>query len=423
MKYQPWLGAPDWERTEPKLVERSVQPAILSHTASLLLSIPVRPAGILLLRGPRQVGKSTFLREFAAKCLAEGIEPESVVMYDAERFENRHVLLGELELFFEHRRRFSVVLIDELSAIDQWWLVIKILADEGKLSNVLLLGTGSSSMDISRGADLMPGRRGRRHPVDFELLPVPYRMVSDRLSIEQYLLTGGFPWAINEYLRLGSIPAYVYQLYSSWIEGAFHRQGHTIQHVSHLANRLSRQVGSPISILKLTRDCGIGSNHTTEAYLDLLEKNFVLIPTYWTSVDQGVPAPRKNRKFYPLDPFLFHIFADMGRGWDMAFDSAKRRQQDPSLVGGMVEALVASELRRRNGRARLGYWLGRKEIDFVGTNFVEVKYQTHVSVDEFAWSERVLPKGRELTVVTKNDNARKGRIRLVDLKRWLSSDA
>lgn len=419
MLYAPWSTDPSWQETDPKLKEASAQPLQLNHTLDMARTIPLHPAGILFLRGPRQVGKSTLLSQMAVRCLSEGIEPGNLVRCDAERARDRHHLLGELESFLESRKAYAVLLIDELTSVDGWWLAIKALADRGLTGNALILGTGSSAPDMQKGADLMPGRRGRRHPVDFELLPVPYSMVAKRLGFDEYLMTGGFPWAINEYIRLGFIPSHVYEVHMAAILGAFQKSKHQTQNLSFLLQYLARHQGSPGSVTKLSRDCGLGSNNTGEEYLSLLERIFAVHSCPWTAPAGGPKAPRKNRKFYAADPFLFHLFCEAGGSWDPAFSLSKERLQDPELTGRIVEGVVAAELRRRGGPSALSYWSGDKEIDFTGRPSVEVKYQNHVSIGEFTWAEKVLPKAQELLVLTKKDRAVAGRVRLMPLEDWL----
>jgi uncharacterized protein len=418
MLSQPWLHDPHWDRKDHKLGEAAEQPLRLPHTRRLAGEIPLRPAGFLLLRGPRQVGKSTFLREFAVRCLREGIEPENLISCDAEKATHWQQLSAVLEAFLSSRRGYTLILIDELTAVAQWWLAIKSLADQGMSKDSLILGTGSSAEDLAQGADLLPGRRGRRYPVDFEMLPVPFSMVRDRLGLSDYLLTGGFPWAINEFLRLGFIPPYVYALQGSVIAGSFLKKRTQAASLGVLLRYLASHQGSPISVTSLARDCGMGSNHTGEEYLELLDLIYALLPCRWAEPGKKVPVARKNRKFYAADPLLFHVFSQMGTGWDDSFESARERLLDPALVGKMVEGLVAAELRRRNGN-NLRYWLGDREIDFIGDSFIEVKYQNHVSPAEFAWALKVMPKGKRLTVVTKETRADLGNVHLVPLVDWL----
>ncbi|MFH0919008.1 MAG: hypothetical protein V1913_01485 [Fibrobacterota bacterium] len=55
----------------------------------------------------------------------------------------------------------------------------------------------------------------------------------------------------------------------------------------------------------------------------------------------------------------------------------------------------------------------------MGELFLEGKYQAHVSTGEFEWAQKTLPKGAQLTVVTRNDHAVDRRVRLVPLEKWL----
>ncbi len=418
MLAQPWLTDPDWERNDPKMREALDQPMLFPHTSALAASIEIHPPGFLLIRGPRQVGKSTLLRQFAKRCLGEGIAPANLLICDAEKAIDRHQMLIDLEAFFVSRKGFIVVLLDEITVVPQWWLVIKLLADQGISRNALILGTGSSAEDLRAGADLLPGRRGKRYPVDFELLPVTFRSVKDRLGIKDYLLTGGFPWAINEFLRHGFIPSYVYNLHASGILGTFMKRRVDAGGLGELLRYLPAHQGSPTSVSSLARDCNIGSNHTAEEYLDLLDRIYAILPCAWAEPGTGKTPIRKNRKFYAADPFLFHVLCTMGRGWDSAFEEARARLGDPAMVGRMVEGLVAAEVRRRQGSG-LKYWQGAKEIDFVGETFVEVKFQNQVSPAEFDWARDVIPKGKRLVVVTKQTKTEAGIARLIPLEEWL----
>ncbi|MBD3392656.1 MAG: hypothetical protein GF410_11610 [Chitinivibrionales bacterium] len=147
--------------------------------------------------------------------------------------------------------------------------------------------------------------------------------------------------------------------------------------------------------------------------------NYVLLSARWSEPGSGVDAPRKNRKFYPIDPFLFHIFHDFGRSPDMTFVKSQERCKDPVLMSALVEVLVASELRHDPAMHPLRYFLGKKEIDFVGAEAVEVKYRTAVDLNEFFWVSKVLPPSMKFTVITRQTHSVSGRLRAIPLKEWL----
>lgn len=409
----------DWEADDPKLRQLSRASVVLPHTRKLAEAIALDPSGILFVRGPRQAGKSTFLRQFVQKALSGGFTPGSVGLLEAESLETRQDLYSEIVSFTESKKDRTILLIDEITSIDDWWRSVKLAADEGKLSRTLLVCTGSSSMDLAEGADRLPGRRGRRFPLDYELLPVSFRDVRTTLSLSEYLLTGGFPWPITEFVAAECIPPFVYELYSGWLQGAIVKRTHSARHLGPLLHYLSARVGTGVSVTGLARDCGIGSNHTAETLLSILEMNYACLTSRWAEPGSQVTAPRKNRKFYPFDPFLYHIYADIEHGFDTMFMRSRQRLEDPHAMGALVECLVASELRRIPGMNPLRYFLGKKEIDFVGETAIEVKYQNRVAIREFEWVRPLLPKGTQLTVITKHTRSQENNIRLIPLEDWL----
>jgi hypothetical protein len=352
--------------------------------------------------------------------LADGLGPSNIGLIEAEAYDDRFELLGAIENFIGTLEGFSLLLIDEISSVDKWWLVLKIAADQGKINETLLICTGSASEAIFEGADLLPGRRGKRSPIDFDLLPVRFADVRGHLTIEDYFLTGGLPWAVNEYIRQKTIPPYIYELYAAWIQGVFVRQRHMTVTVPSMLHYIAARVGTPLSVLSMTRDCGIGANKTSENYLSLLERNFVLFISSWQEPGTDGGSARKNRKFFPSDPLLYHLFGDFGRAYDCSFANSLARLADPSRKGALAECIVAAELRHRTGMYPLHYFFGRKEIDFMGEEAVEVKYQNHVSIEEFAWTRNVLPTRMRLTVVTKKTSSIHDRIRCIPLEQWLT---
>jgi len=61
MVYQNWINNSEWEQSDPKLKYLYKEPLQLPHTLRLAEAIPLQPSGIIIVRGPRQTGKSTFL--------------------------------------------------------------------------------------------------------------------------------------------------------------------------------------------------------------------------------------------------------------------------------------------------------------------------------------------------------------------------
>jgi predicted AAA+ superfamily ATPase len=126
MLIQSWLSGPSWIDHEPKMHQLRLQPLVLGHTAALANRIPLSPPGIIFVRGPRQCGKSTFLRQFIVKAIGDGFPSSNIGLIEAEACNDRHELLGIIQNFVEPIQGPSLILIDEITSIEKWWLALKI---------------------------------------------------------------------------------------------------------------------------------------------------------------------------------------------------------------------------------------------------------------------------------------------------------
>ncbi|MBI3265567.1 MAG: ATP-binding protein [Chlamydiae bacterium] len=411
MIYHAWLNNPHWEDQDPKLKQLRESPIQLPHLDEVLEKIPLAE-GIFSILGPRQVGKSTLLRLIVKKCLKK-LSGDRVLMVEGDEIESwrelKSVLLDWIEKLSEKDFK-AAILIDEITSIPQWHRAVKSLADQGKLSNVLMVYTGSSTTSLKEGGELFPGRRGKHVKTDFELLPVSYRYLHKYLSLEEYFLTGGFPWSVNEYLRLKVLPDYVGEIYWSWIKGEFLKRGKSDILLRHCVEVLVKRTSSGFSHNTFAREMGIASNDTARQYLELLMDCFAIYEVLWMDLNQDI-APRKNRKYYPIDPLLFHLFQTKGTLVGVGAQSLT-----PEFSGQIAEGIVCQELKRRD--KAVGYWSGKREIDFVRPEIIEVKYQNRVQPHEFDWFGKTF-RNKKLLVLTKNDSFYTESVQGIPLKEWL----
>ncbi|MBI4402992.1 MAG: ATP-binding protein [Deltaproteobacteria bacterium] len=409
MLYQPWTTIERWETVDPKLKQLERAPFRLPHLDAALEKIP-DGFGIFGLLGPRQVGKSTLLRLLAKQQLRK-FAPDRVVIVEGDAFETWRELLDTLTAFLASERP-AAILIDEITAIREWHRSLKLLADRGSLEKVKVIYTGSSAMTLREGGEFFPGRRGTNAVTNIHLVPASYRHVHKKMNLETYFKVGGFPWAVNEYLRLGAIPDYVGEIYWSWLKGELLKRGKSEVLLRHILHALVPRITSGVSQNKLAREMGITSNETARQYLELLVLCFALNEVPWFDPVHKILSPRKNKKYYPIDPFLYHMFASSGlyaNQW-MAIDTRTE------TMGTVAELVVCQELIQKH--PDLGYWSGKREIDFVPP-MIEVKYQNTVSPGEFAWFEKTVPKPQRLTVLTKVSQFNFGRVRAMPLEEWL----
>ena len=199
----------------------------------------------------------------------------------------------------------------------------------------------------------------------------------------------------------------MYQLYLSWIEGDIGRAGKLERNLYQIMSRVLAHISTGISWYKLSREAGIASHATVQEYIEILERMYVLRTVPFIDLSSKLPMYRKNKKLYFQDPLIFHCFSAKNNGiGDNFFTESLRFLNDPLDKSKLVESVVGMHIFRRYQNCF--YWQGRKEIDFVAKegnklHFFEVKYQEKVSASEFQWFKKISPKGRRLSVITKQD--------------------
>ena len=445
--HSPWWIRQELIQEDSKIIEFEQQKYKWWHP--FYFEFPLREDGILTLRGPRQVGKTTFLKLLIRRLLLEDKVPrQAVFFYPCDRVKDYNELFHLLTeyLNFARARLNSRIFIflDEISFVRDWQRAIKELADGSKLKNTLLLLTGSSMLDVKFSSERLPGRRGKIFKPDIEILPLDFseflKLVKPELKkkgyseifglhfaelqklFEDFLLTGGFLININNFYARGFIPAYIYEIYTNWIEGDLHKTGKSDEIALRIFERLYIHLTTPVSFYKLAKESGVVSHLTVRDYLDILEKMFVLFKTEYFSIEQKRVDFKKNRKIYFYDPFILQVILSKVENFlDDAFNYSRKMFLREEFRPKIAEMLVGAVLKRKYphlyyGNSSLG------EIDFVGkakgeNSFFEVKYQKRLEIKEFYKFKNLLKK---ITVITRNELNEEGTITLIPLEIFLA---
>ena len=69
--------------------------------------------------------------------------------------------------------------LDEITLIKDWQYALKKIIDLGWGEKTSFLLTGSSTVDLRKGAERLPGRRGKVYQPDKVLLPMSFREFCD----------------------------------------------------------------------------------------------------------------------------------------------------------------------------------------------------------------------------------------------------
>ncbi len=230
------------------------------------------PGKVVVIYGPRRVGKTTLVRRFAEQL------SEDVLLVTGEDIAVRDYLesqsITKLSAFVGHHR---TLIIDEAQHVRQIGLNLKLLVDH--VQGLRIIATGSSSFDLAQQTgEPLTGRK-------YTLLLLPLAQLElqqieapheTRAQLELRLLYGSYPEVV---LMSGNQERerYLRELISSYLLKDI-LQMERVRHADkllRLVQLLALQVGNEVSVTELGSQLGMNKN-TVDRYLDLLEKVFVI---------------------------------------------------------------------------------------------------------------------------------------------------
>jgi predicted AAA+ superfamily ATPase len=374
-------------------------------------TLPEEP-GIIVVRGPRQYGKSTWLeQQIEATIRTHG--PGTAFYLNGDDVVSGPALADAVREIIPLFRRDAPVrrlFIDEITAVADWQRAVKRLVDGGSLRTVLVVTTGSKATDLRRGAERLPGRKGRLARTTYLFTPIAYaefrRVCSAALGAQclpAYLLTGGSPIACG-HIAEGRLPEYVIEIVKDWVYGECAQAGRHRSTLLALMECLVRFGGTPVGQAKMARETGMANNSVAAGYLELLADLMCLSPAHAWDPAHRVALRRRPAKYH-----LSNTLAALAWHPSRLRTIADFTALSPEAKGAWYEWAVAQELWRRRAIAgvevpeELCFWQSKEhELDFVLApgEFLEVKHG-RTSPLEFAWFSRVFPKAH-LTVISQS---------------------
>lgn len=330
--------------------EKYIPQAQLDRLVSL-----VTPGKVIVIHGPRRVGKTTLLRHYVAQCR------EPSLMVTGEDITVRDYLesqsLPKLRSFVGDRR---ILIVDEAQYIRHVGLNLKMLVDH--VPGLKIIATGSSSFDLShQTGEPLTGRQ-------YTLLVLPLAQMEisaietpheTRAHLEERLIYGCYPEVVltdsNEGREL-----YLKELVGSYLfKDILQLEGiRRADKLVRLLQLLAFQVGHEVSISELGTQLGMSKN-TVDRYLDLLEKVFVVHnrPGFSRNLRKEIT---KSRRYYFVDNGIRNVLINNFNPLSMRDD-----------IGALWENYVIMERLKSTlyqGRVPQSYFwrtYDQKEIDLV----------------------------------------------------------
>lgn len=326
----------------------------------------------IIVIGPRQVGKTTLIKEFLAGSDYKFFDGDDAVHREILDTPNTEQIKG---LIGNHK----VVFIDEAQRINNIGLTMKIIVDQ--LKDVQLWISGSSWFSLFN--ELNEPLTGRKW--EYELYPISWEEYENHVGyleaisqLERRLVYGMYPDVINnvgeetEILR-NLVNSYLYRdvLAYSGIKKP--------EMLDKLIQALALQIGSEVNYTELSNLVGI-DRLTVEKYISVLEKGYVIfrLPSFSRNVRNEI---KKGRKIYFYDNGIrntiiggiddMSIRSDIGALWENFLVSERIKQIEYKLT------LARSFFWRTNQQQEIDY------IEQLGFK---------LSAYEFKWNPKKRPK-------------------------------
>ena len=326
----------------------------------------VNKGKVIILIGPRQVGKTTLIKSLLKDVSFLFLDGDDAVVVDTLANANTETLKSIIG-------NYKYVFIDEVQRIPNIGLKLKIIVDQ--IKEVQAIVSGSSAFDINYVTqEPLTGRKFEYHlfPISWNEFEANVGYIKAQQQLELRLLYGMYPDVItnfgNEYEILKNLVSSY--LYKDVLSLAGIRKSEVLEKI---LQALALQVGSEVSYNEIAQLVGVDKN-TVSNYIDLLEKAFVIfrLNSFSKNIRNEIKA---NRKIYFYDNGVRNML--IGN-----FNTLEFRQDKGALWENFLVSERMKKLSYTNSLAKPYFWrtTSQQEIDYIETN-ADV-----VSAFEFKWS-------------------------------------
>ena len=391
----------------------------------------------LLIEGPRRVGKSTIVRQFAQQ------EYRSYVLIDFAMASNEEKGLfndiSDLDYFFTRLKllkgvslyeRESVIIFDEVQQYPIARQAIKYLVADGRYDYIETGSLISIHLNVDRIVIPSEEEAISMYPMDYEefrwalgdteTLPLLREMLAKKKSLGDdvnrkllrdyrlYMLVGGMPQAVSRYLdthdlmMVDKVKRSILRLY----EQDFHKLDKT-EKVKAIFKAIPSELYKNTTRYQMTTVLGKVNADTVRGLVEMLNDSKTVHIAYHSNdpnVGMGLTTEKSSYKMYLCDTGLFVTLAfwDKAATENIIYQKLLSDKLDANL-GYIYENAVAQALASAGNKLFYYTWIDdqkhRYEVDFLlsrGTKLwpLEVKssgYNAHKSLDMFCqkFSHRV----------------------------------
>jgi uncharacterized protein len=313
------------------------------------------PNKVVVIYGPRRVGKTTLLQSYLK---------QTRLRYKLDSGDNirtqRILSSQDFEQILAYVEGYELLAIDEAQSIPNIGMGMKIIVDQ--VSGIKVIVTGSSSFELAgQMGEPLTGRKLTLtlFPLAQSELLSAYNRFELREKLPDFLIYGTYPEVIqapNTRARIETL-AEIADAYLLKDILAFDRV-RSSRTLHDLLKLLAFQVGNGVSLNELGTQLGVDTK-TIQRYLDLLEKAFVILRV--GGLSRNLRQEVKNKcKYYFLDTGIRNAIIAQFNSLDMRND-----------VGALWENFMVIERLKFRAyaplHANMYFWrtYDRQEIDLV----------------------------------------------------------
>ena len=313
------------------------------------------PNRVLVLYGPRQVGKTTILQSYLATTKWK---------YRLEVGDDIHAqeIIGSKDLRWltEFTEGYNLIAIDEAQRIPNIGLGLKILVDN--IPGIRVIVTGSSSFELSgQVGEPLTGRKKTLilYPLSQYELRSQHSAYDLKRDLENFLIFGSYPEVLTARKRSDKI-AVIMEIVGSYLLKDILELDRvkSSKVLLDLLRLLAFQIGKEVSLRELAAQLGIDYK-TVARYIDLLEKSFVLYNLRGYSRNLRKEITKKSKYYFYDNGIRNGIISN--------FNVLPRRGD----IGPLWENFLVSERAKLQAykpiRSNNYFWRtwDQKEIDFI----------------------------------------------------------
>lgn len=311
---------------------------------------------VLVILGPRQVGKTTLMTKF----IREASEKSLYVTGDDIRIKNA-LSSSNLDLLKDFCDDYRIIAIDEASRIPNIGNNLKLIRDN--IPNVQIIVSSSSSFELSgQVGEPLTGRK-----VDIFLFPLSFMELKTYISRQELretvlrhsLVYGSYPEVVME-KKLSRKAELLYQIASAYLlkDILEFEKVKNSKVIFDLLKLLSFQIGSEVSLNEIGNTLKL-DHKTVGRYIDLLEKAYIVYNLRPYSTNLRKEIAKKSKYFF----------------YDLGLRNAIIRNftqiEDRDDAGKLFENFIVNERMKRNSYlkeyANIYFWrtVRGDEIDLV----------------------------------------------------------